>query len=153
MMYNKTESEISLADKMKQNCDTTDPALSHNSKSCLGKRSLLEKILFLTVMCLFICILGLILGIVFQDKSIFTSSAESANNPPRSTFYYTQNPKWINRAVYQSDDASSPKICLTKGCIEAASSVLAKLDPRVDPCEDFYQFACGGYTSQAVIPD
>ena len=32
MMYNKTESEISLANKMKQNCDTTDPALSHNSK-------------------------------------------------------------------------------------------------------------------------
>ena len=30
-MYNKTESEISLANKMKQNCDN-DPALSHNSK-------------------------------------------------------------------------------------------------------------------------
>ena len=85
-----------------------------------------------------------------QDKSIFTS--DSSNNSQKSAFYYTQNPKWINRAVYQSD-AASPKICLTKGCIEAASSVLSKLDPRVDPCEDFYQFACGGYTSQAVIPD
>ena len=30
-MYNKTESEISLANKMKENCDT-DPALSHNTK-------------------------------------------------------------------------------------------------------------------------
>ena len=30
-MYNKTESEISLANKMKQNCDN-DPALSHNTK-------------------------------------------------------------------------------------------------------------------------
>ena len=31
VMYNKTESEISLANKMKQNCDN-DPALSHNNK-------------------------------------------------------------------------------------------------------------------------
>ena len=30
-LYNKTEAEISLAKKMKQNCDN-DPALSHNSK-------------------------------------------------------------------------------------------------------------------------
>ena len=30
-MYNKTESEISLANKMKQSCDN-DPALSNNNK-------------------------------------------------------------------------------------------------------------------------
>ena len=42
---------------------------------------------------------------------------------------------------------------LSQGCVDAASEILSKLDPSVDPCEDFYQFSCGGYTRTAVIAD
>ena len=38
-------------------------------------------------------------------------------------------------------------------CVEAAAEVLAKVDLTVDPCEDFYQFACGNYIKNSVIPD
>ena len=42
---------------------------------------------------------------------------------------------------------------LRQGCVEAAAEVLAKVDLRVDPCEDFYQFACGNYISSSAIAD
>ena len=40
-----------------------------------------------------------------------------------------------------------------QGCVEAAAEVLSKVDLSVDPCEDFYQFACGKYIQTSVIPD
>lgn len=38
-------------------------------------------------------------------------------------------------------------ICLT------ASSVLKNLDDSVDPCDDFYRFACGNFMKKTHIPD
>ena len=34
-----------------------------------------------------------------------------------------------------------------------ASAILMNMDPNVAPCEDFYQFACGGYINSTTIPD
>ena len=42
---------------------------------------------------------------------------------------------------------------LRQGCVEAAAEVLAKVDLRVDPCEDFYQFACGKISSRTIPAD
>ena len=44
-------------------------------------------------------------------------------------------------------------IILFKGCITTAADILDNLDDSVDPCDDFYQFACGGYIERTVIPD
>ncbi|CAF4094777.1 unnamed protein product, partial [Adineta steineri] len=35
------------------------------------------------------------------------------------------------------------KICATPYCAEAAKYLIESIDETVDPCEDFYQFACG----------
>merc|ERR1719281_1511783 len=99
---------------MKQSCDTSTP---DGPQGCVGRRTLLEKILFFTVICLVTCILGLILAIVFQDKSIFRSSSDSASNLQRSTFYYSHNPKWINRPVHHRDEQNR-EICVSKGCVD-----------------------------------
>lgn len=32
------------------------------------------------------------------------------------------------------------KVCLTPGCIHAASSMLQKMDTKINPCDDFYKF-------------
>ncbi|OCT91508.1 phosphate-regulating neutral endopeptidase PHEX [Xenopus laevis] len=43
--------------------------------------------------------------------------------------------------------------CLTPECIEAAASIRSKMNLSVDPCDDFYEYACGGWIEENPIPD
>ena len=45
------------------------------------------------------------------------------------------------------------EVCLTESCVIAASNLLQQLDRTVDPCHDFYRFACGGYIDKTVLPE
>lgn len=45
------------------------------------------------------------------------------------------------------------KICVTNGCVKAAAAVLANIDDSAEPCDDFYQFACGKFTKDAQMDD
>jgi endothelin-converting enzyme len=43
--------------------------------------------------------------------------------------------------------------CLSPACVTAAAAILTSLDASADPCEDFYQFSCGGWVRNNPIPD
>jgi len=43
-------------------------------------------------------------------------------------------------AIVSMEDA-----CVTPACIEAAHTIMQNMDADADPCEDFYQYACGGF--------
>ena len=43
-------------------------------------------------------------------------------------------------------------ICTTKTCVAAAGQVIEAMDETADPCQDFYQFACGGWMEKNPIP-
>ena len=51
-----------------------------------------------------------------------------------------------------SSAESARPLCTTKACVTAASSILNSLDESIDPCEDFYQYACGGWIRSHPIP-
>eukprot|EP00090_Calanus_glacialis_P020602 TRINITY_DN3177_c0_g1_i1.p1 TRINITY_DN3177_c0_g1~~TRINITY_DN3177_c0_g1_i1.p1 ORF type:complete len:763 (-),score=121.64 TRINITY_DN3177_c0_g1_i1:74-2362(-) len=44
-------------------------------------------------------------------------------------------------------------VCMTEGCIGAAHMLLQNMNRTADPCEDFYEFSCGGFEKRVVIPD
>lgn len=43
-------------------------------------------------------------------------------------------------------------VCDDSDCLHAASSLLRTMDPTADPCEDFHQYACGGWLKETPIP-
>ncbi|XP_029433974.1 membrane metallo-endopeptidase-like 1 isoform X4 [Rhinatrema bivittatum] len=48
---------------------------------------------------------------------------------------------------------SSANVCTTPRCVTAAARIIQNMDPTVEPCKDFYQYACGGWLSRHVIPE
>ncbi|XP_074448372.1 neprilysin [Larus michahellis] len=44
-------------------------------------------------------------------------------------------------------------ICKTSDCIKSAARILENMDTTAEPCEDFYQYACGGWLKRNVIPE
>uniref|UniRef100_A0A674GD65 Neprilysin n=1 Tax=Taeniopygia guttata TaxID=59729 RepID=A0A674GD65_TAEGU len=44
-------------------------------------------------------------------------------------------------------------VCKTPDCIKSAARILENMDPSAQPCQDFYQYACGGWLKRNVIPE
>ncbi|KAL1006229.1 hypothetical protein UPYG_G00069520 [Umbra pygmaea] len=55
--------------------------------------------------------------------------------------------------ILVSQRNNQEEFCFTPQCIEAAGSILGKIDRTVSPCEDFYKFSCGGWLKDNPIPD
>ncbi|XP_044301260.1 membrane metallo-endopeptidase-like 1 [Varanus komodoensis] len=49
--------------------------------------------------------------------------------------------------------AAQGNICTTHGCVTAAARIIQNMDPTAEPCENFYQYACGGWLNRHVIPE
>lgn len=43
--------------------------------------------------------------------------------------------------------------CETFGCVMASSKIISYIDENIDPCDNFYEFACGNYIKKTQIPD
>ncbi|XP_058790781.1 neprilysin-2-like [Phymastichus coffea] len=44
------------------------------------------------------------------------------------------------------------KVCITQQCFKSASMIWKNMDITVEPCENFYRFACGKFLKESVIP-
>uniref|UniRef100_G3NX91 Membrane metallo-endopeptidase-like 1 n=1 Tax=Gasterosteus aculeatus aculeatus TaxID=481459 RepID=G3NX91_GASAC len=44
-------------------------------------------------------------------------------------------------------------VCTTADCVTAAARLLQNMDDSVKPCDNFYQYACGGWLERHVIPE
>lgn len=45
------------------------------------------------------------------------------------------------------------EICSTPQCVQESIKILSAINFSVDPCDDFYDFACGNFVNTTQIPD
>jgi hypothetical protein len=43
-------------------------------------------------------------------------------------------------------------LCQSQDCVLAAAEIIESVDENVDPCQDFYSFACNGWIEKHPIP-
>lgn len=48
---------------------------------------------------------------------------------------------------------NTENLCVSAGCIRATAKIFDTIDESIDPCENFYDFACGTYLRNTFIPD
>lgn len=46
-----------------------------------------------------------------------------------------------------------PTVCETLACNNTASKILNNMDISIDPCNDFYDYACGGFKKRNPVPE
>ncbi|KAJ8371263.1 hypothetical protein SKAU_G00112910 [Synaphobranchus kaupii] len=56
----------------------------------------------------------------------------------------------VEEPVYRPNSNTG---CTTAGCVTAAARLLQNMDSTVEPCQNFYQYACGGWLDRHVIPE
>ena len=42
--------------------------------------------------------------------------------------------------------------CMTQECVKESAYILNKMETNIDPCTDFYQYACGKWEKNTPIP-
>ncbi|XP_043273874.1 neprilysin-2-like [Venturia canescens] len=61
-----------------------------------------------------------------------------------------QRPRNGMRTVGKPEESKNE--CNSTACSQAAFRIQMNMDPDVDPCDNFYRFACGGFRNRTVIP-
>ncbi|KAK7869215.1 hypothetical protein R5R35_001157 [Gryllus longicercus] len=55
--------------------------------------------------------------------------------------------------VIRLEDKITENICETEECIRSADNLIQSMDTSVEPCNDFYKFACGRWAEDHPLPD
>ncbi|XP_053509228.1 membrane metallo-endopeptidase-like 1 [Ictalurus furcatus] len=64
-----------------------------------------------------------------------------------------KNRQWtIEKKLFKNLNPDT-SMCTTPDCVTAAARLLQNMDQSVDPCQNFYQYACGGWLERHVIPE
>lgn len=56
-------------------------------------------------------------------------------------------------ALPSKNDAKNPNVCTSDICVNETTQITNYLNVSVDPCENFYEFVCGKYIHDTILPE
>ena len=65
---------------------------------------------------------------------------------------HVQHDRVTSAAQAQKQTGSASNVCFSGECLDAAAWMRHNMKPEVNPCDDFYEFACGGWKEREEIP-
>ncbi|XP_068624947.1 neprilysin-2 [Battus philenor] len=114
-----------------------------DKQSCWSRRTVLERMLLLICFILIIIIIGIGYGFAKATNNVPSTIPESSQLKITSSM----PPAVLTKTL------KSNEICNTPGCVHTASKLLKNMDLTIDPCDEFYDYACGSFVKSTRIPD
>ncbi|KAL7644945.1 UNVERIFIED_CONTAM: hypothetical protein RMT77_004762 [Armadillidium vulgare] len=141
--------------------ETTNNASNPTMLLCWKGRTKRERYLMLalTTVLFVACLLAFSLASlltggsqIHEDQPLAQAQTQTLVEPP--CVVNQQNPPPSSSSSSSSISSDVPTdVCLTQGCVKAAASIIERLNETADPCEDFFDFACGNFVKNTVIPE
>jgi len=78
-----------------------------------------------------------------------TTSTTITTSTTTTTTRSTTTTKTTGAAPSPCESDLPGELCLSESCVMAAGTILTSLDRSVSPCDDFYQFSCGGWAQRS----
>ncbi|PIK43745.1 putative membrane metallo-endopeptidase-like 1 [Apostichopus japonicus] len=60
----------------------------------------------------------------------------------------TKNQSQLSECIHQTEQT-----CNTAHCVKTAANVIESMNMEANPCEDFYEYSCGGWIKSHTIPE
>ncbi|TFY82283.1 hypothetical protein EWM64_g1728 [Hericium alpestre] len=120
----------------------------------INKILLVLLLIFLLLSAVFI---GLFAGAQYK---LYHRGGQPGENPPTSTFTSvvtlpptaTRTTTVVVPPTAAPSDPPTDNVCLTPECVKLSAAILSSLDTSQDPCENFYDYATGGWRKSHPIP-